>query len=278
MIADQPTCVDTRTAFDQYLVRRLPPHVDLAVRSHLDQCDPCWQAWDRLRWDRAAGTTLHTELVEYLGDRFKPYHDSSRTLAQQWDRATPQTHEQVRRFYSSTDAYLYNQVIWHASGHRPRYVDAAKPLLTAHRDATIIDYGCGIGEDVLALHRAGFLALGCDLPSPPTDFFTWRSHRHGYPHPVYQPEHLLAKAPILLWIMDTLDHLPDLTATIGALLNLSELVICENLLQTRHHGRQGFHHYRSPFNVDRQFAAHGLSRLSATPPDLSIYTRHRTWR
>jgi hypothetical protein len=275
MISDLLRCADVQATFGGYLTGDLPPAASIAVRDHLDLCQSCWQGWNRLRWQRAADTPLYAELVQYLGEQFTPYLDSSNALADAWDRANPGTPEQVRRFYRDTDAYLYNQVIWHASGNRPHYVEAAKPILAAHHDATIIDYGCGIGEDILALHRVGLRAIGCDLASPPTHFFTWRARRHGYPYPVYQPEDVPATTPFLLWIMDALDHVPDLNSAMGALLDRTQLVICEDLLQTRSHGRQGFHHHRSPSSIDHEFAAHGLRRSPArrTPTGLSVWTR-----
>ena len=85
--------------------------------------------------------------------------------------------------------------------------------------------------------------IACDLPSPPTDFLTWRAPRHGYHHPVYEPRELPTTAtPTVLWIMDTLDHLADVEAALGDLLPQMRLVICENLLVDRGHGNQRFHH------------------------------------
>jgi SAM-dependent methyltransferase len=270
-------CATVRTMFDRFLTGELPPARAGDVRQHLDQCRPCWRAWDRMRWDLAAETSLYAEFMEYLGDRFTPYLDSSGALADVWDRASPCTAEQLRAFYRNTDAYLYNQVIWHASGNRPRYVQAAMPILAHHPGSLILDYGCGIGEDVIALHGAGFRVVGCDIASPPTDFLAWRAPRLGYPHPVYQPADLpTTPAPDILWIIDTLDHIPDLDAALGNLLHRVRLAICENLQIARGHGRQGFHHRRPLSTIDSTFARHGLIRAMHRGGPLTIWTRsHR---
>lgn len=270
------SCFDAHTMLDAHLTRELPPSSTIRLRTHLDHCGRCWRAWNRLRWDHAAGTPLYAELVEYLGDRFIPYLDSSRALADAWDRAAPCTTEQVRRFYRDTDAYLYNQVIWHASGNRPRYVDAALPLLAAHREALILDYGCGIGEDILALHHAGHRVIGCDLPSPPTDFLAWRATRHQYPHRVLHPDELPALSPpAILWIMDALDHVPDVSATLDALLSRVRLVVTEDQRTHRGHGRQSFHYRRPLREIDNTFASFGLTRMapSRTPAPLAVWIR-----
>jgi SAM-dependent methyltransferase len=247
------------------------------VRGHLDRCQRCWQAWNRLRWNRAAGTPLYAELVDYLGDRFIPYYDSSRALADAWEHAAPRTAEQISRFYRDTDAYLYNQVIWHASGNRPHYVKAALPILARHLGTLILDYGCGIGEDVLALHRAGHQVIGCDLPSPPTDFLAWRAARQGYLQPAFHPDTLPGlDAPIILWIMDALDHIADLDAALGHLVPHADLLICENLLVTRGHGRQGFHHRRPLPSVQQWLARYGLTRESHEPNPAILTMWNRT--
>lgn len=273
------TCASIRAVLGDYLTGDLPPERAAGIRDHLDACEPCWQRWNRLRWDAAAGTPLYGELTEYLGEAFLPYLDSSRLLAAAWDRADPHTTDAIHRFYRSTDAYLYNQVIWHASGNRPRYVDAALPLLADHPGATILDYGCGIGEDVLALHRAGFHVIACDLASPPTDFLTWRAPRHGYPHPVYQPHQLTTAPPhTILWIMDALDHIQDLDTDLSELLPAADLLICENLTASRAHGRQRFHRRRPLPEIEAVFHRYGLTREPAGTASnaLTVWRRPQT--
>lgn len=273
------SCLDVRGFFDAYLRGELPPAWAARIRQHLDHCERCWQSWNRLRWNRAASTPLYAELVEYLGDRFVPFLDSSRALGTAWERAAPQTTDEIRRFYRDTDAYLYNQVIWHASGNRPNYVEAALPILDAHPDTLIVDYGCGIGEDLLAFHHAGRRTIGCDLPSPPTDFLAWRAPRHHYRQPVLSPDRLPTfQGSVIVWIMDALDHLPDLDAALGHVLPHTELLVCEDLLVTRGHGRQGFHYRRPLSTIERWLARYRLARVqpSTCTPLLTVWRSHAT--
>ncbi|MPZ66040.1 MAG: hypothetical protein GEU83_11175 [Pseudonocardiaceae bacterium] len=41
------------TGLDGYLHRTLPPTDHRQIHAHLDGCEPCWQAWNRYRWDAA---------------------------------------------------------------------------------------------------------------------------------------------------------------------------------------------------------------------------------
>ncbi|MBE1489156.1 hypothetical protein H4W31_004794 [Plantactinospora soyae] len=77
--------------------------------------------------------------------------------------------------------------------------------------------------------------------------------------------------------MDTLDHLPDLTATLGNLLHDVHLVLSENLFVNRGHGKQDFHHHRRPPpTIDALFARYGLIRLPAHSPSDPLTVWNRT--
>ncbi len=71
----------------------LPPAAMADVRGHLDTCEPCWQRWNRYRWDAAAGTALQEQMRAFLGSAFMPYLDSSRALAARWRQAAPSSED-----------------------------------------------------------------------------------------------------------------------------------------------------------------------------------------
>lgn len=148
--------------------------------------------WNRFRWDQARSTSLHDDLAEFLGDDFRPYFDSSRALAQEWDIANPRTDVEIRDFFRASTSYLYNLVIWEASGNRPDYLTAALPIL----------------------HR-------------------------------FQPRNIV---------------ITDLDQELGPLLCTARLVICEHLAAGRAHGRQRFHHRRTPEQITGIFSRHGFAR------------------
>jgi hypothetical protein len=242
-----------------YLRHRLPPAAHTALRDHLDSCVTCWQRWNRYRWDHAAGTALYEQVRAFLGRGFTPYLDSSRELAASWRHASPADDEQVRAFYQKETAYLYNLAIWEASGNRPRYVQYALPDLRQAEVTTIVDFGCGIGSDTIELRAHGFTVFPVDLPSPHADFASWRMRHAGQPSHITDPRDIsTVPAADAVWVIDTLDHLPDLDQALGRLLQSACLVITENLHDRKAHGAQGFHHRRAATDVQAGFATYGL--------------------
>jgi hypothetical protein len=75
--------------------------------------------------------------------------------------------------------------------------------------------------------------------------------------------------------MDALDHIPDLSAALDPLLNRVQLLIAENQLVFRSHGRQGFHHRRSLHELDSHFARADLVRQTSrqTSSPLTVWVR-----
>ncbi|MET9064434.1 class I SAM-dependent methyltransferase [Streptosporangium sandarakinum] len=228
------SCTSARNAFGSYLQAADGRGSHAALHTHLAGCPGCRAAWNHYRWDHAADSALLEELQDFLGADYTPYRDSSAELAATWRRADPQTPDEVAAFFRSSTAYLYNLIIWQASGNRPDYCAAAVPILRAQKVRTVVGYGCGIGNDTVPLLDAGFTVTGCDYDSPSTRFLRWRLRRHGHDAVVAEPAALPCDATYdALWTIDTLDHLPDIDAALGPLLQRVRLVVCENLAVQR---------------------------------------------
>jgi hypothetical protein len=77
-----------------------------------------------------------------------------------------------------------------------------------------------------------------------------------------------------LWIIDTLDHLPNIEATLGSRLSTVDRVLCENLRLPQRQGGQGFHQRRSLAAIAEVFSRQGLhlTRTCNTEP-VMIFTR-----
>ncbi|HUY46625.1 MAG TPA: zf-HC2 domain-containing protein [Streptosporangiaceae bacterium] len=266
-------CPAVPALLDAYLHRRLPHPQHAMFRDHLDTCQPCWEIWNRYRWDAAAGQRLLAALRDFLGSSYRPYLDSSRALHDEWIAAQPRTAAGIRHFFENSEAYLYNLVIWHASGNRPGYVTAAIPYLTGAR--IILDFGSGIGQDTIDLRNLGHAVLPCDLPCPSARFMRYRLRQAGHDHRVADPRQLDPPPPAdTLWIIDTLDHLPDIPAALGPVLQRVDQVICENLRTARAHGGQGFHQRRTYAEASDLLACFDL-REHPTPYELpiTVFTR-----
>jgi dTMP kinase len=179
-------CPAVPALLDAYLHRRLPDPGHAILRDHLDSCQPCWAIWNRYRWDAAVGHPLVAALHDFLGSSYRPYLDSSRALHDEWIAAQPRTTAEIRHFFENSEAYLYNLVIWHASGNRPGYVTAAAPYLTGAR--IILDFGSGIGQDTIDLRNLGHAVLPCDLPCPSARFMGYRLRQAGHDHRVAEAD------------------------------------------------------------------------------------------
>ncbi|MFP8959302.1 methyltransferase domain-containing protein [Streptomyces nanhaiensis] len=265
-------CLETRQLFRPFCVHQLPADAAARLRSHLDACPGCWSAWNAYRWHRALDTDLGRALRDFLGEDFVPFHDSSKALAAAWDAAAPTTPRQRADFFRASTDYLYNSTIWTASGNRPPYLAQALPVLRRLRAAGVIDYGCGIGADTLGLLHAGFTVLACDYSSPSTDFLHWRAARDGVYVRTVEPGRLVPPhGADTLWIIDTLDHLPEPHTALGEVLAAVRIVITENLHHGRGHGNQRFHHRMTPDELCAFFAAYGFQSEPTVPA-----TRHLT--
>jgi hypothetical protein len=273
MNAALPGCPAVPALMDAYLHRRLLGPQHAMLRDHLDTCRPCWAIWNRYRWDAAAGHPLVAALRDFLGSAYRPYLDSSRALREEWIAARPRTAAEIRRFFENSETYLYNLVIWHASGNRPGYVTAATPYLTGAR--MILDFGSGIGQDTIDLRNLGYTVLPCDLPCPSARFMQHRLRQAGHDDHVADPRHLDPPPPSdTLWIIDTLDHLPDIPAALGPVLRCADRVICENLRTARTCGGQGFHRRRSHAEISHLLARFGLHEQPiAHDLPITIFTR-----
>ncbi|MGH8902233.1 MAG: zf-HC2 domain-containing protein [Egibacteraceae bacterium] len=270
-------CDGVQARFGSYLRHALDPQVMAAMRKHLDRCEDCWVTWNRFRWDKAAGTSLYQDLKEFLGERFIYYFDSSRELAREWEEVAPTCQTEVENFYRQSVSYLYNLTVWEASGNRPPYAQRAAAKLAREGSSVILDYGCGIGSDVIRLRELGFTVVPCDFISPSVEFLQWRLDRLGQPTNVFEPHELdSAPKPDTLWIIDTIDHLPCIEKYIGCSLSDARFVACENLSSSRAHGKQGFHYRRGFDEIETVFNRYGLYlAASDSPTDPLMYWKAR---
>ncbi|WP_158578652.1 class I SAM-dependent methyltransferase [Spongiactinospora rosea] len=258
-------CTHARTRFPTYLCEGCD-----TTRDHLRGCASCRRAWNRYRWDIAATTLLYAELRAFLGASFTPYLDSSEVLAREW-RARPPGAD-IADFFRHSTAYLYNLAIWQASGHRPDYCAAGIPLLHELGVRTVLDFGCGIGNDTLPLLDAGFQVTGCDYDSPSTAFLR---HRSRHPITVVDPDHVRTLPPFdAVWIIDTLDHLPDIDAAIGPLMRTTQVLVCENLAVPRGVTGKGFHRQLTLAQFTELASRYGL-RPAPLPADSPIMAWRR---
>lgn len=119
-----------------------------------------------------------SELVaEYTGepvvDIYQRAISGSTAVADQWAIDNPQTADEVRRFYGTTRAYLYDLARWNAL---PQFVHVMRGLEHV-RDEQVLEIGGGLGTTSEFLAVNGNDVDYYDLPGVLLDFACWRFER-----------------------------------------------------------------------------------------------------
>lgn len=115
------------------------------------------------------------ELRAYLGatydeDRLRDYDGQlERELAELGDEAL---------LYRTSEAYLYNLTAFAMTLTKLPYLERLAEHVPA--GARVLDYGCGIGSDGLALLAAGYDVAFADFDNPSTRYLRWRLERRGH--------------------------------------------------------------------------------------------------
>jgi len=120
------------------------------------------------------------ELRAYLGDAY----DHARLMLyerQLQDELARIGDEQA--FYRASEGYLYDLTAFAMTGTKQPYL---RELVRAvPPGAHLLDWGCGIGSDGLALLEAGYRVAFADFANPSTRYLRWRLERRGLDAPVY---------------------------------------------------------------------------------------------
>ncbi|HEX4106516.1 MAG TPA: methyltransferase domain-containing protein [Solirubrobacteraceae bacterium] len=114
------------------------------------------------------------ELREYLGARYEHLR------LQQWAHQLDEEFRQIgdeQEFYRRSEGYLYNLTAFAMSRTKVPYLQDLVRLCPP--PARLLDYGCGIGSDGLALSAAGYDVSFADFDNPSTRYLRWRLQRRG---------------------------------------------------------------------------------------------------
>jgi GT2 family glycosyltransferase len=128
-------------------------------------------------WD---GEPEQVDLETYLGADFDPalLHGHTAALDLESSHAPDEA-----TFYRTSTMYLYDLTAFAMSGTKRPYLNDLRRFLP--RDATVLDYGCGIGSDGLQLLDEGYRVSFADFDNPSTDYLRWRLARRGADAAVY---------------------------------------------------------------------------------------------
>jgi len=167
-----------------------------------------------------------SELRAYLGGSYD--HGRLEAWEEQLDRELERIGDEDS-FYRSSEGYLYNLTAFAVSQTKLPYLRDLTALVAP--GARLLDYGCGIGSDGLALAEAGYTVAFADFDNPSTRYLRWRLERRGISAHVYD---LDAGPPPpgfdLAYAFDVIEHVRDPLATIAELERLAGAVLV-NLLE-----------------------------------------------
>jgi hypothetical protein len=153
------------------------------------------------------------ELQGYLGAAY----DHDRLV--HWERALDDeaaaVHDEAR-LYRTSEAYLYNLTAFAMSRTKEPYLRDLTEVIPP--PARLLDYGCGIGSDGLALLEAGYEVHFADFDNPSTRYLHWRLRRRGLVAPVYDLDHETPPGGFdCAYALDVIEHVDDPFAFLSAL-------------------------------------------------------------
>jgi SAM-dependent methyltransferase len=235
----------------------LPGH----LRGHAEECRECWSCFVAARWAVARDSQDLEELREYLGPRFQEGVDSSWKLADEWSSESRESREAVERFYRETPWYLYNLVLWSATGQRPSYVEMARPVIDSGLVTSVLDFGSGVGNDALQFARMGLKVIACDFECESSRFLRWRAAQRGLEITSLDPakgECGLGASFDLLWLMDVLEHLPEPFESLNRVAGRCGIVIHSSEHDGTSNGRHPFHFRHSTRSMTEMWTNWGF--------------------
>ena len=96
-----------------------------------------------------------------------------------WSAADPRSEEEVRRYYTSHDFYIYELMKTEYNGDREELVDSV--LEECAPGEKVLDYGAGVGIFSIPLAARGAEVTHLDLPGPLFEFARSRFASRGLP-------------------------------------------------------------------------------------------------
>jgi hypothetical protein len=196
------------------------------------------------------------ELRTYLGDAFDEavLVDSVRALERELEAAGDE-----ETLYRSSEVYLYDLTAFAMTNTKAPYRELLRDALPP--PARLLDYGCGIGSDGLALLEAGYDVSFADFDNPSTRYLRWRLEHRGLRADVHD---LDAGPPPggydCAYAFDVAEHVPDPVALLEAMEAQAGAVLV-NFLDPEP-GETTLHHQLPVADLLARSARRGLRRYA----------------
>jgi SAM-dependent methyltransferase len=161
------------------------------------------------------------ELREYLGSAY----DHARLV--DWEAQLEREAARIgdeRALYRSSEAYLYNLTAFAMTRTKEPYLRDLAALVAP--GARLLDYGCGIGSDGLALAGLGYEVEFADFANPSVRYLRWRLERRGIRARVHDLDRRPPDAGFdAVFAFDVIEHVDDPFDLLGRLEALADLVV-----------------------------------------------------
>jgi SAM-dependent methyltransferase len=165
------------------------------------------------------------ELRAYLGSAYEPER------LERWEQTLEEEYARIgdeAELYRSSEAYLYNLTAFAMTGtKRPYLAELARFI---RPPARLLDYGCGIGSDGLALLEAGYRVAFADFDNPSTRYLRWRLDRRDLEAEVHDLDSGVPGGFDAAFAFDVIEHTDDPFAFL-AQLESRAAVVAVNFLE-----------------------------------------------
>ncbi|MDX6658578.1 MAG: mycofactocin glycosyltransferase [Solirubrobacteraceae bacterium] len=194
------------------------------------------------------------ELRAYLGDAYD--HERLVHYEHQLDEELDAVGDE-ESLYRISESYLYNLTAFAMTRTKEPYLDVLRAAVRP--GARLLDYGCGIGSDGLALLEAGYEVAFADFDNPSTRYLRWRLDRRGRDARIYDLDREQPPDGFdLAYAFDVIEHVPDPFAFVGRLEAAARMVLV-NFLEPEP-GETALHHELPVRDLIRHAAARRLLR------------------
>jgi 2-polyprenyl-3-methyl-5-hydroxy-6-metoxy-1,4-benzoquinol methylase len=179
--------------------------------------------------------------IDEVVARLSTYQRSER--ADIWLRDSPQTPEEILRFYERYDCYIWQLTLFNCSPLYDCHLESLKFALTQVSSVNskyALDYGCGIGTAALITAGHGYHVTLADIPGPTFEFAKLRLERRNISYdsmPVTGEGIRFTHLYDLIIAIDVLEHIPRpdytlrrLTSSLrsGGIAQMSTAFLCQD--------------------------------------------------
>jgi 2-polyprenyl-3-methyl-5-hydroxy-6-metoxy-1,4-benzoquinol methylase len=171
------------------------------------------------------------EVSSFLGMNFdqckkRIINFDDKEMAEEWRALNPKTPGEILDFYKNTDLYILDLTQANASLERKNFHGRAVDYLLANYSAekklTVLDFGSGVGEEIIKFSKKGYDVTFCDVDGKTSNFVKHRlKHRNltakfvpiegGFP--------VLSKKYDIIIVFDVLEHVPNPVQLLRFLVN-----------------------------------------------------------